>query len=235
MPDDAASSEQVLPMLPGTGRSLVLVTSRRHLTALDDATTISLDILPPDEAAGLPVRRCGRSSGCGVPAAGDRDADAPADHHPAWSVAGRAAELAVQDRLELMATDDLSVAVAFNLSYRPCTTSTCSPSRARAVPDVRDDPRAHARALADRLDSDTDRDQVTARLLGLLPGRRPPCPPAPPRNGWSAFGGADSTSAGTIAGTADAVDRAPLELLEVAVPQGGAGTLGHVALSPCSG
>ena len=38
-------------------------------------------------------------------------------HHPAWSVAGRAAELAVQDRLELMATEDLSVATAFNLSY----------------------------------------------------------------------------------------------------------------------
>jgi transcriptional regulator with XRE-family HTH domain len=41
--DDAASSEQVLPLLPSTGGNLVLVTSRRHLTALDDATAISLD------------------------------------------------------------------------------------------------------------------------------------------------------------------------------------------------
>jgi hypothetical protein len=40
--DDAASSEQVRPLLPGAGGSLVLVTSRRHLTALEDATAVSL-------------------------------------------------------------------------------------------------------------------------------------------------------------------------------------------------
>ena len=39
-------------------------------------------------------------------------------HHPAWTAAGRAAELAAAvDRLELMATENLSVAAAFNLSY----------------------------------------------------------------------------------------------------------------------
>ena len=74
--DDAVGSEQVLPLLPGAYGSLVLVTSRRHLSALDDARTISLDILPPDEAAGLlarlagrpgsarQTRRSGRSPGC---------------------------------------------------------------------------------------------------------------------------------------------------------------------------
>jgi transcriptional regulator with XRE-family HTH domain len=54
--DDAAGSEQVRPLLPGSGGSLVLVTSRRRLTALEDARTISLDTLPPREAAGLLVR-----------------------------------------------------------------------------------------------------------------------------------------------------------------------------------
>src|ERR1700747_2369435 len=54
--DDAADSEQVRPLLPGAGGSLVLVTSRRHLIALEDATAISLDTLPPEEAAGLLVR-----------------------------------------------------------------------------------------------------------------------------------------------------------------------------------
>jgi hypothetical protein len=49
--DGAVGSEQVLPLLPGAGGSLVLITSRRHLSALDDATTISLDTLPPEEAA----------------------------------------------------------------------------------------------------------------------------------------------------------------------------------------
>jgi tetratricopeptide (TPR) repeat protein len=39
-------------------------------------------------------------------------------HHPAWSLAGRAAELAAErDRLELMSTENVSVAAAFDLSY----------------------------------------------------------------------------------------------------------------------
>ena len=89
--DDAASHEQVAPLLPGTAGSLVLVTSRRRLAALQDATVISLDTLPPDEAAELLARLAGRpgmSAGrcCGgrdqllvrVPAAGDRDARRPA-------------------------------------------------------------------------------------------------------------------------------------------------------------
>ena len=43
-------------------------------------------------------------------------------HHPAWSAAGRAAELAAAlDRLELMATENLSVAAAFDLSYEDLT------------------------------------------------------------------------------------------------------------------
>ena len=133
--DDAASSEQVLPLLPGSGGSLVLVTSRRHLTALEDATAISLDTLPPDEAAALLVRLAGRPGlspadpavgeitrlcGC-LPLAIGMVAR-QLHHHPAWSAAGRAAELAAaRDRLELMATENLSVAAAFNLSYADLT------------------------------------------------------------------------------------------------------------------
>jgi tetratricopeptide (TPR) repeat protein/DNA-binding XRE family transcriptional regulator len=133
--DDAASSEQVRPLLPGAGGSLVLITSRRHLSALEDATAISLDTLPPDEAAALLVRLAARP--------GLRPADPPVakitrlcgylplaigmvarqlHHHPAWTAAGRAAELAAAvDRLELMATENLSVAAAFNLSYADLT------------------------------------------------------------------------------------------------------------------
>ena len=57
--DDAAGSEQVRPLLPGSGGSLVLVTSRRHLSALEDATAVSLDTLPPGQAAVLLVRLAG--------------------------------------------------------------------------------------------------------------------------------------------------------------------------------
>jgi len=133
--DDAADSEQVRPLLPGAGGSLVLITSRRRLTALEDSTTISLDILPPDEAGALLVRLAARP--------GLSPADPPVEkiirlcgwlplaigmvarqlhHHPAWSAAGWAAELAAAvDRLELMATENVSVAAAFNLSYADLT------------------------------------------------------------------------------------------------------------------
>ena len=130
--DDAADSEQVRPLLPGSAGSLVLVTSRRHLTALDDAQAISLDTLPHGEAAELLVRLAARP--------GLSPADAAVaeitrlcghlplaigmlarqlHHHPAWTAADLAAELAgARDRLELMQAENLSVAAAFDLSYQ---------------------------------------------------------------------------------------------------------------------
>ena len=133
--DDAAGSEQVRPLLPGTGGSLVLITSRRHLSALEETTAISLDTLPPEEAAGLLVRLAGRAGlSPDDPAAGEITrlcgylplaigmVARQLHHHPAWTAAGRAAELAAAvDRLELLATENLSVAAAFNLSYAELT------------------------------------------------------------------------------------------------------------------
>ena len=135
--DDAASHEQVTPLLPGTAGSVVLVTSRRHLTALADAAAISLDTLAPAEAAALLARLAGRP--------GLRSGDGPAaeitrlcgylplaigmlarqlHHHPAWDAAGLAAELAAAaGRLELMRAENLSVAAAFDLSYQDLTPS----------------------------------------------------------------------------------------------------------------
>jgi len=129
--DDAVGSEQVWPLLPGSGGSLVLVTSRRRLIALEDAQTISLDTLPPQEAAGLLVRlavRPGLSSAdpavaeitrlCGYLPLAIGMLARQLHHHPAWSAAGRSAELAAAvDRLELLAAENVSVAAAFNLSY----------------------------------------------------------------------------------------------------------------------
>jgi len=133
--DDAASSDQVRPLLPGTGSNLVLVTSRRHLTALEDATAISLDTLPPDEAAALLVRLAGRAGlSPGDPAVAEITrlcgwlplaigmVARQLHHHPAWSLQRRAAELAAAvDRLELLATENLSVAAAFGMSYADLT------------------------------------------------------------------------------------------------------------------
>jgi len=219
--DDAAASEQVRPLLPGSGGSLVLVTSRRHLTALEDATAISLDTLPPDQAAALLVRLANRpglspddpavaeiTRLCGYLPLAIGMVARQLHHHPAWSAAGRAAELAAAvDRLELMATENLSVTAAFNFSYADLTQDQqrlfrrlglhpgadidghavaaldgtdfvaarrglealydqyllTEPARGRYR--LHDLIREHARALAEHLDPDSDRDQATARLL----------------------------------------------------------------------
>ena len=130
--DDAGGHEQVRPLLPGTRGSLVLVTSRRRLAALEDVTVISLGTLPPIEAAGLLVRLAARP--------GLRAADAAVDqiarlcgylplaigmlasqlrHHPARTAAELAASLAeTRDRLALMHAENLSVVAAFDLSYQ---------------------------------------------------------------------------------------------------------------------
>jgi len=133
--DDAVDSDQVRPLLPGAGGTLVLVTSRRHLTALGDARSISLDTLAPVEAATLLARLAARPG---------LDADDPAvrelarlcaylplavglmagqlHHHPTWTAADLAAELAsARDRLELLTAENLSVAAAFDLSYARLT------------------------------------------------------------------------------------------------------------------
>lgn len=130
--DDAAGHEQVRPLLPGSGPSLVLVTSRRRLAALEDATVISLGTLSTAEAADLLARLADRPDIAAEAAPARRIAalggylplaigmlGRQLRHHPARSVSGLAAELAgTHDRLAMMHAENLSVAAAFDLSYR---------------------------------------------------------------------------------------------------------------------
>jgi tetratricopeptide (TPR) repeat protein len=130
--DDAAGHDQVRPLLPGTAGSLVLITSRRRLAALEDAAAINLDTLTPGEAAELLARLAGRpglDAGdaevgeiarlCGYLPLAIGMVASQLRHHPAWTITGLAGQLAAaRDRLELMQAEDLSVAAAFELSYR---------------------------------------------------------------------------------------------------------------------
>ena len=135
--DDAVGHEQVRPLLPGTAGSLVLVTSRIHLAGLEDAQTISLDILPPDEAAQLLIRLAARSDLepqdsavisithlCGYLPLAIGMIARKLHHHPRWTAEDLAVDMETAHyRLEVMKAENLSVAAAFELSYRDLTDS----------------------------------------------------------------------------------------------------------------
>jgi tetratricopeptide (TPR) repeat protein len=130
--DDATGSDQVRPLLPGASGCLVLVTSRRRLTALEGTTPISLDTLPPGQAADLFVRLAGRPGLqgrdsavvdvvrlCGYLPLAIRLVAAGIRHHLAWTVSDLAGELAsTRGRLAAMHAENVSVAAAFDLSYQ---------------------------------------------------------------------------------------------------------------------
>ena len=133
--DDAAGHEQVRPLLPGTAGSLVLISSRRRLAALEDTAQISLDTLSKEEAATLLARLAARpgmragdtavgqiTSLCGYLPLAIGMLASQLRNHPARTAAGLAAELAAaRDRLALMHAENVSVAAAFDLSYQDLT------------------------------------------------------------------------------------------------------------------
>ncbi|MEU4352186.1 tetratricopeptide repeat protein [Streptomyces sp. NPDC023838] len=130
--DDARGSDQVEPLLPGAPGSLVLVTSRRRLVALEDAVPVTLDVLPEDRAVRLLVAKAGRADltvedpGCAelarlcghLPLALHLTA-ARLRHHRAWSAEDVIADLAAASgRLAALSSENVSVRAAFELSYR---------------------------------------------------------------------------------------------------------------------
>ncbi|HEU5111438.1 MAG TPA: tetratricopeptide repeat protein [Micromonosporaceae bacterium] len=131
--DNAASRWQVEHLLPGAPGCLVLVTSRRRLTGLTAshaAHTIALDMMPPDQATELFARMSGRS-------ALGSDADAIAEivslcgglplaicllaarlRPEQWPVEEFVTALSRTRHLAQMCADDVTVAAAFDVSYR---------------------------------------------------------------------------------------------------------------------
>lgn len=135
--DDATGTDQVLPLLPGTGGTLVLITSRRRLTLLPEALAITLDVLGAGEAASLLARLAGRddpsASATGVSALGVSDVArlcgylplaisltaGHLKHHPAWTMADLVDDLeSATSRVTAIRAENASVAAAFDLSYR---------------------------------------------------------------------------------------------------------------------
>lgn len=130
--DDAADSNQVRPLLPASPYALVLITSRRPLTALDEVTPLTLDMLTPDDAGRMFVRQARRPDAeddweavlklaelCGyLPLAISLMAGRFRHRRTTWTVARLADELAsANDRLAEIYAENRSVAAAFDLSY----------------------------------------------------------------------------------------------------------------------
>lgn len=98
--DNAADAEQLRPLLPGAGQSVVLITSRNRLLGLDEVPPVSLDVLPPRESAALLARASGADTRlasdpesaaevlrlCGHLPLALRLAAARLRHRPGWTV-----------------------------------------------------------------------------------------------------------------------------------------------------
>ncbi|WP_230194743.1 AfsR/SARP family transcriptional regulator [Streptomyces coriariae] len=129
--DDAADSAHVTPLLPGTGGTLVLVTSRRKLTALDGALPLCLDVLPSADAVTLFRRIVGEPRArhepaqvaravelCGRLPLALRIAATRLRDRPAWAVADLVERLAQPaQRARCLQTADRDLMAVLRVSY----------------------------------------------------------------------------------------------------------------------
>lgn len=127
--DNAASSRQVAPLLPGGDGCLVLVTSRRQLADLPGASApLPLETLPPGQAREMFVRLA--PAAAGGPAQAVSELMSLAGYlplaisllarlfarHPSWTLA----DLVKETRASLLslAAENDTIAAAFELSYQ---------------------------------------------------------------------------------------------------------------------
>ncbi|MFC5144704.1 AfsR/SARP family transcriptional regulator [Streptomyces aureoversilis] len=139
--DNAASDDQVQPLVPGSGGSAVLVTSRARLTGLAGAQHLRLDVMPPGEALELLVRivgerRCAAEpeaaaavvAACGRLPLAIRVVASRLAAEPGTPLSGMVRRLGDEHRrLSELSTGELAVEATFELSY-----SKLSPEQGRA-------------------------------------------------------------------------------------------------------
>ncbi|MEU5548317.1 BTAD domain-containing putative transcriptional regulator [Micromonospora sp. NPDC047793] len=133
--DNAASAEQVAPLLPSGPDCLTLVTSRRRLVGLDEGRPSSIATLTSAEAVELLGRAAGEARVAAEPEAAAevvrhcghlplaiRLAGARLAHRPRWRIADLVVRLCdTSDPLAELAAGQRSVGDAFALSYAQVT------------------------------------------------------------------------------------------------------------------
>jgi DNA-binding SARP family transcriptional activator len=128
--DDTADDDQVRYLLPGSSPSLVIITSRRRLSALDGVRPFTLDVMSPDDAARMlhaiitpaqadddeatatVIRQCGALP-LAIRLAATRLRD-----RPARTMRDLAGQLHSMGSVLGVRMGDRSVRVTFELSYR---------------------------------------------------------------------------------------------------------------------
>ncbi|HEU4349311.1 MAG TPA: NB-ARC domain-containing protein, partial [Actinoplanes sp.] len=129
--DDAATEEQVRPLLPGSASCGVLVTSRRALNGLDGAQPLPLGVFSPVESLALLARVVGADRAGAEPDAARRLSQLCGQlplavalaarrlrSRPAWRLADLVRRLEAEERrLAELAVSDVAVRAVFALSY----------------------------------------------------------------------------------------------------------------------
>lgn len=129
--DDAIDHRQVHPLIPGTPGSLVLVTSRHRMPALDGVQPFTLDVLPSEQAVEMLLRIAGHEphrhdenavadivDRCGYLPLAIAVAGARLRSHPRWTARYLADLLAdAHERLDHLHADDRSVTAAIETSF----------------------------------------------------------------------------------------------------------------------
>ncbi|MGW6986806.1 ATP-binding protein [Streptomyces sp. NPDC054946] len=150
--DNAASEEQVRPLLPGGGASRALITTRRLLAGLEGVRRLVLGPLPLPESTELLTGILGKRSArdeestlarlaelCGGLPLALRIIGNRLLSRPDWDAAELAARLADEERrLEQFKAGDLKIANAFGMSYEQLADSTRRVFRNLAVVPGRD-------------------------------------------------------------------------------------------------
>ncbi|MFC9388137.1 AfsR/SARP family transcriptional regulator [Streptomyces venezuelae] len=193
--DNARSSEQVRPLLPGGDHCATLVTSRDRLSGLiasDAARPVPLGHLPPADSAALLATVLGRTRVAAEPAAAARIAGlcdglplalrvtaARLAERPQWTLDAMVGELAdEQGRLTLLDVEDRGVSAALHLTVQQLPESAARLFRAIGLHTGSDLDRFAAGALAGtsptQASVDLDRLAAAHLLTEAVPGRWTP-------------------------------------------------------------
>ena len=129
--DDAASESQVLPLLPGSGTTGVIITSRRMLTGIAGALHVRVDVFAADQSVDLLARIAGVArvraqcdaaaevaAHCGHLPLALRIAGARLAARPYWSVQQLADRLTDEaNRLDELRHGEMGIRSSISLSY----------------------------------------------------------------------------------------------------------------------